>query len=296
MSSDVSNQRFLDILKVLKKHHLAKGMTPEKLKEIFEDLGPTYVKLGQIMSMRSDMLPEIYCDELKKLRTEVKPMEYSLVKQVIQQELGRPLESVFSKVQETPLGSASIAQVHLAVLSSGGQAVIKVQRPHIREMMERDIHLLKKAAKFLKVAMGTGDLIDFNTILDELWKTSQEEMDFIREAENLLTFYENQRDISYITCPQVFTKLTTPRLLTMSYIDGIQIDHMAALKSAGYDLTEIGEKAAENYCKQILEDGFFHADPHPGNLWISGGRIAWLDLGDCPTTINSCLRRLFLQS
>lgn len=279
MSSDISNQRFLDILKVLKKHHLAKGMTPKKLKEIFEDLGPTYVKLGQIMSMRSDMLPEIYCDELKKLRTEVRPMKYSLVRQVIQQELGRPLESVFSKVQETPLGSASIAQVHLAVLSGGVQAVIKVQRPHIREMMDKDIHLLKKAAKFLKAAIGTGDLIDFNTILDELWKTSQEEMDFIREADNLLTFYENQRDISYVTCPQVFTELTTPRLLTMSYIDGIQIDHMAALKSAGYDLTEIGEKAAENYCKQILEDGFFHADPHPGNLWICGGRIAWLDLG-----------------
>lgn len=279
MSSDVSNRRLLDILRVLKRHHLSKGMTPKKLKEILEDLGPTYVKLGQIMSMRSDMLPETYCTELKKLRTEVKPMEYSTVKQVIEQELHRPLESAFTKVQPVPLGSASIAQVHLAVLSGGRCVVIKVQRPHIRETMENDIFLLKKAAKILKVAMGTGDLIDFHTILEELWKTSQEEMDFIREADNLIRFYENQKDMAYITCPQVFTELTTPCMLTMSYIDGIQIDHISALKKAGYDMTEIGEKTAENYCKQILEDGFFHADPHPGNLWVSGGQIAWLDLG-----------------
>ena len=279
MSSDVSNRRLLDILTVLKRHHLSRGMTPQKLKEILEDLGPTYVKLGQIMSMRSDMLPEAYCTELKKLRTEVKPLDFSLVKQVVEQELCRPLESVFSEIQPDPLGSASIAQVHLAVLADGGRVVIKVQRPHIRETMENDIHLLKKAAKIMKIAMGTGDLIDFHTILDELWKTSQEEMDFIREADNLVRFYEHQKDIAYVTCPQVLTEFTTPRLLTMTYIDGIQIDHIDALRKAGYDMTEIGEKAAENYCKQILEDGFFHADPHPGNLWIAGGKIAWLDLG-----------------
>ena len=162
-------------------------MTPQKLKEILEDLGPTYVKLGQIMSMRSDMLPEAYCTELKKLRTEVKPLDFSLVKQVVEQELCRPLESVFSEIQPDPLGSASIAQVHLAVLADGGRVVIKVQRPHIRETMENDIHLLKKAAKIMKIAMGTGDLIDFHTILDELWKTSQEEMDFIREADRKST-------------------------------------------------------------------------------------------------------------
>ena len=104
-------------------------------------------------------------------------------------------------------------------------------------------------------------------------------MDFIREADNLVRFYEHQKDIAYVTCPQVLTEFTTPRLLTMTYIDGIQIDHIDALRKAGYDMTEIGEKAAENYCKQILEDGFFHADPHPGNLWIAGGKIAWLDLG-----------------
>lgn len=139
MSSDVSNRRLLDILTVLKRHHLSRGMTPQKLKEILEDLGPTYVKLGQIMSMRSDMLPEAYCTELKKLRTEVKPLDFSLVKQVVEQELCRPLESVFSEIQPDPLGSASIAQVHLAVLADGGRVVIKVQRPHIRETMENDI-------------------------------------------------------------------------------------------------------------------------------------------------------------
>ena len=157
MSSDVSNRRLLDILTVLKRHHLSRGMTPQKLKEILEDLGPTYVKLGQIMSMRSDVLPEAYCTELKKLRTEVKPLDFSLVKQVAEQELCRPLESVFSEIRPAPLGSASIAQVHLAALAGGGRVVIKVQRPHIRETMENDIHFLKKAAKIMKIAMGTGD-------------------------------------------------------------------------------------------------------------------------------------------
>ena len=216
------------------------------------------------MSMRSDMLPEAYCTELKKLRTEVKPLDFSLVKQVVEQELCRPLESVFSEIQPNPLGSASIAQVHLAVLADGGRVVIKVQRPHIRETMENDIHLLKKAAKIMKIAMGTGDLIDFHTILDELWKTSQEEMDFIREADNLVRFYEHQKDIAYVTCPQVLTEFTTPRLLTMTYIDGIQIDHIDALRKAGYDMTEIGEKAAENYCRADPGRWFFPRGPSSG--------------------------------
>lgn len=145
--------------------------------------------------------------------------------------------------------------------------------------MENDIRLLKKASGILKLTLGTKNLIDFHTILDELWETTREEIDFEKEAANLDLFYANQKEIAYTTCPVVYHELTTPRLLVMDYIDGIQIDHIEELKSLGYDMTEIGEKTAENYCKQILEDGFFHADPHPGNLWISKGQIAWLDLG-----------------
>jgi ubiquinone biosynthesis protein len=277
--SPASRKRLQDILGVLRRHRLTRGITPAKLREILEDLGPTYVKLGQIMSMRSDMLPEVYCRELTKLRTEVKPLSYSVVSSLIEEELKDAAENIFSWIDETPLGSASIAQVHPAILRDGTKVVIKIQRPSIKKIMQNDIVLLKRAVGILKLAMGTEDLIDFRTILDELWRTTQEEVDFLQEAANLDLFYTNQKDITYVTCPKVFHNLTTPRLLVMDYVDGIQIDEVKRLEELGYDMTEIGQKAAENYCKQILEDGFFHADPHPGNLWITGGQIAWLDLG-----------------
>lgn len=272
-------KRLWDIVHVLKTHQITKGLTPKKLRSIFEDLGPTYVKLGQIMSMRSDILPENYCEELTHLRTEVKPLPFSIIRQILEQEWHRPVEEVITNIQETPLGSASIAQAHYATLKSGSPIVLKVQRPHIQKTMEEDIHLMRKALKFFKYAIGSGDLIDFQTILDELWKTTKEEMDFQKEASHLQRFYENQKEIVYVTCPKVISSLTTKSVLAMDYIDGIQIDKTNLLLDNGYDTTEIGRKVAENYCKQILEDGFFHADPHPGNIWISDGKIAWLDLG-----------------
>ena len=231
------------------------------------------------MSMRSDMLPEVYCRELTRLRTDVVPMPYETVLSIIESELNCPAAEIFASIESAPLGSASIAQVHPAQLKDGTRVVLKVQRPAIWETMENDIRLLKKASGLLKLTLGTNNLIDFNTILDELWKTTKEEIDFKKEAANLELFYANQKDIVYTTCPKVYSSLTTPRLLVMDFIDGIQIDHIEELTALGYDMTEIGEKTAENYCKQILEDGFFHADPHPGNLWISKGQIAWLDLG-----------------
>lgn len=274
-----SRNRLRTILSVLKKHHITKGITPSKLCIILEDLGPTYVKLGQIMSMRSDILPESYCKEFGRLRTEVKPLSFDTILAVIEQELGVPFEQVFVKMEAHPLGSASIAQVHKAVLKDGTKVVIKVQRPGIKKTMAEDIALMKKAAGIMNLAMGTGDLIDFPSIIDELWKTSKEEMDFLKEADNLELFYKNQKEIKYVSCPKVYRHFSSLRILVMSYVDGIRIDHIKELLSMGYNMTEIGEKAAENYCKQVLEDGFFHADPHPGNLWIHDGNIIWLDFG-----------------
>ena len=274
-----NDKRLGEILQVLRSHQLTHGLTPVKLREILEDLGPTYVKLGQIMSMRSDMLPESYCQELTRLRTEVRPLPFQTILSVIEEETHRPYAELFSSIDAVPLGSASIAQVHPAVLKDGRKVVVKVQRPAIAETMAKDIKLMKKASGMLNLTIGTKDLIDFNTILDELWKTSQEEMNFLQEARNLDLFASNQQEIAYVTCPGVIHELTTEKLLVMEYIDGIQIDRVDLLETLGYDMTEIGQKTAENYCKQILEDGFFHADPHPGNLWIAGGKIAWLDLG-----------------
>lgn len=278
-SSSKNSTRLRDILRILKKYHLTKGMTPNKLLHLLEDLGPTYVKLGQIMSMRSDMLPKSYCQELTKLRTKVKPIPFGEMKQILEQEWNCPMEQVVKEIDENPLGSASIAQVHYARLQNDQEVVLKIQRPHIQEIMEQDIRLLKKAVKILRLTIGTGETIDFPTILDELWKTSKEEMDFLKEAQHLIQFYENQLEVKYITSPKVDRNWTTSKVLVMEYIKGIPIDQIEQLTALGYDLIEIGRKTAENYCKQILEDGFFHADPHPGNVWICDGKITWLDLG-----------------
>ena len=274
-----SKGRLKEILKVLKRHHITQGISPEKLCDILEDLGPTYVKLGQIMSMRSDILPEKYCQKLARLRTDVKPLDFEMILEILEQELGEDPKDIFYEIDAEPLGSASIAQVHRAILQNEEKVVLKVQRPGIKETVAQDIALMKKASGLLNLAMGTGNLIDFRSMIDELWETTKEEMDFFKEAEHLELFYENQKEIQYVTCPKVYRQYSSYRLLVMSYISGIQIDEIDQLETLGYDMSEIGKKTAENYCKQILEDGFFHADPHPGNLWISDGKIAWLDLG-----------------
>jgi len=274
-----SKSRLLEILKVLIKHDIAKGITPVKLKLILEDIGPTFVKIGQIMSMRQDILPSEYCDELVKLRTDVKPIPFEEIYEVIEDEYGTKLHEIFATFDDVPLGSASIAQVHAATLLDGTQVVVKVQRKGIQSVMARDITLLRKASKILKIAGGTGDTIDFNRVLDEMWAVTQEEMNFLVEAANAEKFAYLNKDITYVECPAIERKYTTTRVLVMEYIDGIQIDETDKLIELGYDLNEIGVKLAENYVKQVIEDSFFQADPHPGNLRIREGKIAWIDLG-----------------
>ena len=272
-------RRLREIIGVLARHNLAGGMTPEKLRSIVEELGPTFVKLGQIMSMRRDMLPEAYCRELEKLRAEVRPLAFDEVRGVVEAEYGVSLRSVFDAFDETPLGSASIAQVHAARLKNGEPVVVKVQRPGIRDTMARDIALLRRAAGHLGGIGGLGSVVDFRMVLDEMWVVAQQEMDFLIEAQHAEKFQQLNAEIAYVTCPRVERRLTTSRVLVMEYIDGIPIDAHEALEQAGYDRVEIGTKLAENYVKQVLEDAFFHADPHPGNLRVRGGKIVWLDLG-----------------
>lgn len=272
-------RRLREILGVLARHNLAGGMTPEKLRSIVEDLGPTFVKLGQIMSMRRDMLPEAYCRELEKLRAEVRPLAFEAVRGVVEAEYGVSLRSVFDTFDETPIGSASIAQVHAARLKNGAPVVVKVQRPGIRDTMARDIALLRRAAGRFGGIGGLGGVVDFRMVLDEMWVVAQQEMDFLIEAQHAEKFRRLNEEIAYVTCPRVERRFTTSRVLVMEYIDGIPIDAHEALEQAGYDRAEIGTKLAENYVKQVLEDAFFHADPHPGNLRVCGGKIVWLDLG-----------------
>ncbi|PKM52819.1 MAG: ABC transporter, partial [Firmicutes bacterium HGW-Firmicutes-5] len=252
---------------------------PEKLRLIIEDLGPTFIKIGQIMSMRRDIFPSDYCIELEKLRSQVTPMPFDEFIRIIEDEYECPVGEVFRTINQEPLGSASIAQVHAADLIDGAKVVIKVQRPGIYKVMAQDVVLLNRATGILNIASGIGDVVDFKMIVDEMWSTAQQEMDFLFEAKNAQLFNELNADIKYIGCPKIYNQFTTSKVLVMEDIVGIEIDEKKELQEAGYDLQEIGIKLAENYVKQIIDDGFFHADPHPGNMFIRDGQIVWIDLG-----------------
>ena len=274
-----SATRLREMVEVLRARDIVHGITPEKLRLILEDLGPTFVKLGQIMSMRPDFLPQEYCDELMKLQTEANPLPFSVIEKVIEQEYQRRWTRIFRSIDEEALGSASIAQVHCAVLLDGEKVVIKVQRPGVHDIMSKDIVLLKRAAGILKILGPAQDVVDFSMVLDELWAIAKQEMDFVMEANHIEEFRHANQDADFVSCPKVYRHLTTQHVLVMEYVNGIQIDDVAGLKAAGIDVRRIGERLGENYVKQIVEDGYFHADPHPGNIWVRGGKIVWLDLG-----------------
>ena len=270
--------RLREMTSVLHKHGITRGVTPEKLRMILEDLGPTFIKLGQIMSMHSDILPKRYCDELMRLQSEVTPMPFEEVTEVIEGAYGCPWKEIFLEIEDTPLGSASIAQVHKAVLGNGCKVVVKVQRKGIYETMARDISLLHKAVKLLPPVSLKG-VVDLDMVLDELWAVTREEMNFLTEAANMEEFARRNEGIAYIGTPVLYQEYTTLHVLVMEYIEGYRLDENEALIDDGYDLKEIGSKLIYNYIKQVMEDGFFHADPHSGNVKIRDGKIIWIDMG-----------------
>ena len=274
-----NRERLGEITAVRRKHHITRGVTPGKLRAILEELGPTYVKLGQIMSLHSDVLPQRYCDELMKLTSEVTPMPFETVEEVINRSYREDWHNIFSSIEKETLGSASIAQVHRAKLLDGTDVIVKVERKGIYDIMARDIGLLKRAVNLLPPVGGFKNVVDLEMVLDELWATAQEEMDFLKEAANMEEFARNNQGIRYIRCPKLYHEYTTSRVLVMEYIGGCPVDDRASLQAEGYDLGEIGRKLVNNYVKQVMDDGFFHADPHPGNVKVMDGKIVWIDMG-----------------
>jgi len=271
-----NSKRLREILRILRRHKLLSGITPEKLRSVFEDLGPAFIKIGQMISMQPDILPEKYCNELAKLRTDVLPMGFDEVTGILA-EYGEPLREVIENLEPVPLGSASIAQVHFTTLPDGTEAVVKVVRPGVFEAISQDILLMKRAVKLLHYVPSISDAVDFNAILDEIWAVARQETDLRIEAANAAEFRRNSESLAYIDCPQVYAAYE--KVLVMEHINGIPVDDTNELLAHGYDLDEIAEKIATNYIHQIVDDGFFHADPHPGNVMIRGGKIVWIDLG-----------------
>ena len=277
--------RAAEIIGVFSAHNFyANGFTPEELRTTLEDLGPTYVKIGQIMSSRVDLLPESYCKELEKLRQNVKELDPQIARAVIEQETGKPIDELFSEFRDKPLGSASIGQVHYAVMKDGTKVVVKVQRPLIADMMRNDYVLLKKGAAMINAINEASDddedKLDLLSVIEEMEKVTEEELDFRIEAENTRFFKENCiEDETKISCPSVIDELTTERMFTMTFVDGCSIGKKDKVIAQGCDVNEIGTVIVDNYLHQVLDVGTFHADPHQGNLMVAGGIPYWIDFG-----------------
>ncbi|RYQ56912.1 ABC1 kinase family protein [Bifidobacterium pseudolongum] len=272
-------KRLHQIGKIAVQFDALKGLTPVKMRLMFEALGPTFVKVGQILSMRSEILPQPFCDELAKLRADADPMPYSIVLETLENEYRRPVDEIFATIDSTPLGSASLAQVHRATLLTGEDVAVKVQRPGVRETMAEDVSIMRSLARGATKIMHNAQVVDFQGVVEELWDTFDEETNFLNEACNLCEFKRFCEHYAYMDCPTPYVDLCTEHVVVMEYIEGIPIAHTRELLDDGYSLKEIGTKLVDNYASQILDAGFFHADPHPGNIEIRGGKIVLLDLG-----------------
>ena len=272
-------KRLAQIAGIARQFDVAHGLTPVKMRLMLEALGPTFVKVGQILSMRSEILPQSFCDELAKLRADADPMPYQTVVETLAHEYGRPVDEIFEHIDPTPLGSASLAQVHRATLLTGEDVAVKVQRPGVRETMAQDVSIMRSIAKVATKVVSTAQIVDLGGVVEELWDTFESETDFLVEARNLAEFKRFCEPYRYMDCPKPYPDLCTEHVVVMDYIEGISVSHPDQLIAAGYDLKEIGTKLVDNYATQVPDVGFFHADLHPGNVMVAGGQIVLLDLG-----------------
>lgn len=272
-------KRLGQIMRIANQFDVVHGLTPVKMRLMLEALGPTFVKVGQILSMRSEILPQSFCNELAKLRADADPMPYQIVVDTLTQEYGRPIGEVFARIDPTPLGSASLAQVHRATLVTGEDVAVKVQRPGVREIMALDVSIMRSIARTATKMLPSAQVVDLGGVVEELWDTFESETDFLVEARNLSEFKRFCEAYRYMDCPKPYMDLCAEHVVVMDYVEGIAVSHTDQLIEAGYDLKEIGTKLVDNYATQVLDDGFFHADPHPGNIIISGGQIVLIDLG-----------------
>lgn len=251
---------------------------PSNLRKAFEELGPTFIKIGQILSTRPDILPKEYIDELSKLQDNVQIEPFDNIKKVFFNEFKKPIDKVFLTFYKVPLASASIAQVHKAILKNGKEVIVKIQRPKIKEEITQDIAILKKIIKLAKIN-SIDFLIDPKEALEELQIATELELDFENEANNMDKFRNLNKNIASVYAPYVIHNLCTKKIITMEEIKGIKIDNLHELLLKGYVAEDIGKKLALSFFKQVFEDGFFHGDPHPGNILIQNNKICYIDFG-----------------
>ena len=252
----------------------------ERVRMAMEELGPTFIKMGQILSTRPDLLPVEFIQELGKLQDHVPPFEYAQVKDIIERELGVPLGQLFKDFEETPLASASIGQVHRARLVDGDVVVVKVQRPGIRKTIEVDLEIMLHLATLMERHLKAMEIHRPTRIVEEFARTLEKELDYTIEAAHTERFAMQFIDDTTVYVPKIYREATTSRVLTMEYVSGIKASEIARLDEAGLDRREIARRGFDLIMKQVFVHGFFHADPHPGNIFILPGNvICYLDFG-----------------
>ncbi|HLH74852.1 MAG TPA: AarF/ABC1/UbiB kinase family protein [Chloroflexota bacterium] len=260
-------------------HHIP-YTRPERVRLVLEELGTTFIKLGQILSTRADLLPPEYQQELAKLQDSAPPVPFEEVEQVVVAELGQPLDRLFQAFAEIPLAAASIGQVHAATLLDGTEVVVKVQRPGVLEQVEEDLGILQNLARAAERRWDLADQYDLVGLAEEFARTLRSELDYVHEGQNAERFRSNFSKNPMVRVPRVYWHLTTPRILTLERMRGIKINDLDALDAAGINRTKLAEQASQILLKMIFEDGYYHADPHPGNFFVeSSSRIGLVDFG-----------------
>ncbi len=257
-----------------------KAPEAQDLASDLERLGPTFIKLGQLLSTRGDLFPAPYLEALSRLQDQIEPFPFEDVERIVAGELGVRISKAFADFETQPLAAASLAQVHRAYLRDGRAVVVKVQRPGIRDQIVADLETLAEVARFVDSHTDLGKRYEFGNMLGQLRKSLLRELDFKLEANNLITFGDNLREFESIVVPEPIDDFTTSRVLTMDYIEGKKITTLSPLRLIEIDGAGLAHDLFHAYLKQILVDGFFHADPHPGNIFLTDDdRIALLDLG-----------------
>jgi len=271
----------------------------EHLRAAMNELGATFIKLGQAMSTRPDLLPKEYIQELGKLQDEVPPVEFAAIEKVIVSELGSPISEAYSEFDPNPIASASIGQVYAARARNGKQVVVKVRRPGVAKMIEQDLEILSNMAEWLSAHSSLGQLYDLPTLMGEFAFRLRNELDYVREGRNANIFRKNFKDEPTIYIPYVYWDLTTEQVLTMERVSGIKINDVEAMRAANINLKVVAENSGRFTLRQLFEFGFFHADPHPGNFFVQpDASLAVVDfgmVGHLSTTMRESLLRMVMS-
>lgn len=254
--------------------------TAQRLRMVFEELGPTFIKLGQILSTRPDLLPPVYISQLELLQDRVPPVSFEEIKATIEDQMDKPITDVFSSLSEVPLAAASIGQVHEGYLLGGEHVVIKVQRAGVERIVETDLEIMYDVARLLEARTSWGKFYKIVEMVDEFARSIKEELNYIIEARNAQRLADNLKNDPKVRIPKIYWEFSTRRVLILEFVAGIKITSCQDLDEAGVNKAEAGRTLANSILKQLLYDGFFHADPHPGNIAVDQEqKIVFMDFG-----------------